>query len=197
MLDQKKGRIMTARHLHQLMYSLLFPAVLGTVFVVFLSDDLFSLRWHPRTFLGIVFVIHWSFEFILSTTKGADEKYSAWKFITELAMIAVIYAAFKSLTLETPTSTITYTAFYLCIALILGIFLVQDIFLPVFTINKTNWRLFVWDAVLFIVALLCWYGSKQLQLLSTNDYLVYGFIGFGFLVSLVSFKKRYVDLSEK
>jgi len=188
---------MTARHLHRLMYGLLFPAVLGTVFVVFLSDDLFSLRLYPRTFLGIVFVTHWSFEFILSTKKNAENEYSLWKFLTELALIAVIYAAFRSLTPETPTATINYTSFYIYVALILGIFMVQDIFLPVFTMYKTKWRLFSWDVCLFVAALLCWYGSKRFLPLSTNDYLVYGFIGFGFLVSLVSFKKRYIDLIEK
>lgn len=187
---------MTDRHLHNLMYSLLFPAVLGTIFVVFLSDDLFSLRRYPRTLLGIVFVFHWSFEFILSTKKDAENKYSLWKFLTELALIAVIYAAFKSLTLKTPTATVTYTSFYICMALILGIFMIQDIFLPVFTKYKTNWRLFGWDAFFFVVALLCWYGSERFPSLSTNDYIVYAFIVFGFFVSLVSFKKRYIDLSE-
>ena len=185
---------MSTRHLHRLMYSLLFPAVLGTVFVVFLSDDLFPLRWYPRTFLGIVFVIHWSFEFLLSTKKDAENEYTSWKFFTELALIAVIYAAFRSLTLETPTATITYTNFYLCMSFIPGIFMVQDSFLPVFTKYKRNWRLFGWDAGFFIVALLCWDGSKWLPSLSTNDHFVYCFIGIGFFVSLVSFKKRYIDL---
>lgn len=189
--------MMTARHLHRLMYGLLFPAVLGTIFVVFLSDDLFSLRLYPRTFLGIVFVLHWSFEFILSTREIAVNEYSFGKFLTELALIAVIYAAFRSLTLQDPTATINYTTFYVCIALILGIFIVQDVFLPVFTRYKTDWRLFGWDRCLFVVAMLCWYGSKRFPPLSTNDYLAYAFIGFGFISSLSSFKKRYVDLVQK
>nr|VFK10656.1 MAG: hypothetical protein BECKLPF1236A_GA0070988_1004123 [Candidatus Kentron sp. LPFa]VFK26765.1 MAG: hypothetical protein BECKLPF1236C_GA0070990_1003825 [Candidatus Kentron sp. LPFa] len=187
--------MMMEKHLHRLMYGLLFPAVLGTVFVVFLSEDLFSLRLYPRTFLGIVFVLHWSFEFVLSTEKGAEHEYSAWKFLTELALILVIYAAFRSLTPATPMAAVEYTGFYLCVAFIPGIFMLQDIFLPVFTKFQTNWRLFGWDGFLLIVALACWHGSKKFPFLATNDYLVYGVIGLGFLVSLVSFLKRYMDLA--
>nr|VFK44034.1 MAG: hypothetical protein BECKSD772F_GA0070984_11644 [Candidatus Kentron sp. SD]VFK49420.1 MAG: hypothetical protein BECKSD772E_GA0070983_11783 [Candidatus Kentron sp. SD] len=185
------------KHLHRLMYGLLFPAVLGTVFVVFLSEDLFSLRPYPRTLLGIVFVFHWSLEFILSTTKDAERAYGWWRFVTELALIAVIYATFRSLTIEDSMVNIEYTGFYLCIAFIPGIFLIQDIFLPLFTKLRTNWRLFGWDVFLLVVALLCWHGSREFPFLATNHHLAYGAIGLGFLVSLVSFHKRYRDLMGK
>lgn len=43
---------------HRLMFGLLYPAVLGTVFVIFISDDLVNLRFYPRTAFGILFLIH-------------------------------------------------------------------------------------------------------------------------------------------
>nr|VFJ55861.1 MAG: hypothetical protein BECKFM1743C_GA0114222_101654 [Candidatus Kentron sp. FM]VFJ56263.1 MAG: hypothetical protein BECKFM1743A_GA0114220_101654 [Candidatus Kentron sp. FM]VFK10752.1 MAG: hypothetical protein BECKFM1743B_GA0114221_101534 [Candidatus Kentron sp. FM] len=64
-----------------------------------------------------------------------------------------------------------------------------------FTKYRTDRRLFRWDASLLIVALLCWYGSLRWPWLAANDWLVYGAIGFGGVVSLVSFRKRRADLA--
>lgn len=45
--------------LHRLMYGLLFPAVLGTIFVVFINNELTHWSFNQRSFFGIVFITHW------------------------------------------------------------------------------------------------------------------------------------------
>jgi formate-dependent phosphoribosylglycinamide formyltransferase (GAR transformylase) len=44
---------MGEKSLHRVMFGLLYPAVLGTVFVSFISEDLKEFSFHPRLVFGL------------------------------------------------------------------------------------------------------------------------------------------------
>src|SRR5258708_446223 len=113
------------RALHQVMYGLLYPAVLGTVFVLFVSDDL--MHWHlsPRSAFGVVFLIHWCLEFVLANQAEVIRGYSFVEFTGDFVLIVIIYNAF--IALPKPDQEGTYTALYLWVMLVPVIFLAVDV----------------------------------------------------------------------
>lgn len=86
-----------SENLHRIMYGLLFPAVLGTVFVSFIAEDLKNIQLSPRMLFGAVFLFHWVVEFSISTKPGKEATYRPYEFVSDLLIIIAMYSAFYSL----------------------------------------------------------------------------------------------------
>ena len=110
------------QNLHRIMYGLMFPAVLGTVFVSFIAEDLRDIELNPRLLFGVVFLFHWVVEFSISTKPGKESKYKVYEFISDLMIIVAMYAAFYSLP-STNTLGFSYTNFYFSVMAIGLIFI--------------------------------------------------------------------------
>ncbi len=109
--------------LHRLMYGLLFPAVLGTLFVLFVSDELAEWRFSPRSLFAIVFISHWCFEFVLAGDEKHLARYSLLEFVGDLLVIVVMYLAFDAL----PPRTNDYQGVYRWVLMLPVIFLLTDV----------------------------------------------------------------------
>jgi len=108
------------------MYGLLYPAVLGSVFVIFVSQDIVKMRIYPRYIFGIGFICHWSAIFIYNTSENKRSEYTPIEFILNIALIISIYQAFASLPrLETVDPT--YGMFYFWVLAIGLIYLTEDV----------------------------------------------------------------------
>jgi hypothetical protein len=108
------------------MYELLYPAVLGSVFVIFVSQDIVRMRIYPRFIFGIGFICHWSAIFIYNTTENKKSEYTPIAFVLNIALIISIYQAFASLP-RFETVDPTYGIFYFWVLVIGLIYLTEDV----------------------------------------------------------------------
>lgn len=108
------------------MYGLLFPAVLGTVFVTFISEELKDLELSPRLIFGVIFLFHWVYEYSISTSPGKASTYQLYKFVSDLFIILAMYSAFYSLPIDYKEGG-SYTSFYSSISAIGLIYIVTNI----------------------------------------------------------------------
>lgn len=124
------------------MFGLLYPAVLGTVFVSFISEDLKEFSFHPRLVFGLIFIYHWGLQFAFSTIKGKEISYSLSKFVGDIILIIGMNVVFFSLpNYQEYLSGAAYTWFYFGLFLIGGSFVTRelfDIFTKGFPLRKSN-----------------------------------------------------------
>ena len=164
------------------MYGLLYPAVLGTIFVTFIGVDLTHFDFSPRLLFGVVFIVHWVTEFALATTKDSDTKYQLYEFISDLLMISSMYFAFYTLP-ESSSPNAEYIYFYISLSFLSLVFCATDILRWKLN-NNFNKFLFSVDLAIFVVAIALVTASSIKQSLNNSSTMAYFFIAFILLASL-------------
>lgn len=172
--------------LHRLMYGLLFPAVLGTLFVLFVSDDLAEWRVGPRSLFTLVFISHWCFEFVLAGDKQHLTRYSPLEFAGDLFVIIAMYLAFDSL----PPGGDDYQGVYFWVWMLPIVFLVTDLLRRLIEGQTLKRPIVRVDVVVFFVTGLFWLVGRLWRTFSRNDAVFCVFVAAVLLMSAWSFCAR-------
>ena len=84
--------------LHRVIYGLIFPALLSSVFVLFISEDLKDFGFYPRVLFGFIFIFHWTLKFSLAYARHRIVKYSFIKFLEDSILVIGMNLAYHALT---------------------------------------------------------------------------------------------------
>lgn len=176
--------------LHRLMYGLLFPAVLGTLFVLFVNDELVAWHFNQRTFFGIVFITHWCLEFILATQEDYVARYGVVDFAGDLLLIVVMYEAFRALSPIRQAVEPGYQGLYFWVMLIPAAFLAVDVLNRFITGHTLKRAIVAVDVVAFLVTLGFWICACVYAAFRLSPGVAYLYIGLVLLLSVASFVAR-------
>jgi hypothetical protein len=177
------------------MYGLLYPAVLGTVFVLFISDDLIPWQLSPRSTFGIVFLIHWCLEFVLANQEETISGYSLVEFAGDFVLIVIIYNAFVAFPRTSEGGN--YTALYIWVTLIPVVFLVVDLIRWASGDARMARPIVFVDVAVLIMTSIWGFAAAEYPNFASSTNAASWFVLGVFLASLLSFivrKNRFVKI---
>jgi len=184
---------MTTKNLHQLMYGLLYPAVLGTIFVLFVEHDLASGRLSPKVLFGVVFLVHFCLEFILAVQTESVDGYSVPDFLGDLFLIVIIYKAFLSL--PSDEGACDYKALYFWVMLVPVVFLSVDVVQWIRRNDPLLRPIMAIDTILFLLTLGFSVAAAYRGDFRASDTAAFWFVAAIAIASVASFiaRKRRFD----
>lgn len=182
--------------LHRLMYGLLFPAVLGTIFVVFINSELTHWSFNQRSFFGIVFITHWCLEFVLAGQEEYIARYGVFDFIGDFFLIIFMYKAFEALSEKQQAIEAGYQGLYFWVMMIPIAFLAVDV-LNRIAAGHTLKRAIVWvDLIVLVIVSGFWVIALVNVRFRLSNSMAYLFIALVLLMSFASFvarKSRFIQ----
>lgn len=176
--------------LHHLMYGLLFPAVLGTLFVLFVSEDLLEWPLGPRGSFGLVFIAHWCLEFVLANQNHFKARYSVIDFAGDLFLIVTMYNAFQAFPDSEWPRTDGYQGLYFWVMMVPVGFLGINLASWRFREQKLNRAIVYVDLVVLGVTGVFWLLGELYLGFRQSSVVAYVFTALVLAMSIASFMAR-------
>jgi hypothetical protein len=183
--------------LHRVMYGLLYPAVLGSVFVTFISVDLSDFGFYPRVIFGLIFIYHWSLQFAFATATHRIENYSLSKFCGDIFLIVGMNVAFYSLPspADFDSDDLNYSWFYFGLFIIGLSFVVRELYDWKYKNHTIRKAPFFIDSCLLVIGLAMFFISINFISVSRNTVICFIAIFSTLLASILDtlFSKQTED----
>lgn len=173
--------------LHRIMFSLFFPAILGSIFLNFISNDFDELSFHPRVAFGLLFIIHWAIQFAFETIPNADEEYSKYRFGGDIGLTIGINISFYSLpTLAEYTDVFDVTMFYLGLVIIGFSFVISEIIHISRISHVYHCGKFIVNGIVGVGGLLIFILCLRCEIISSSRIILWSTIFLTLIASLIT-----------